>query len=77
MDDKEPKTEEAPASLQPGPAGASLRPGLVEAQKVTSNDKNKTKPIRDPGRVIAARKFSEHNSGMAPSEPGQRLALLL
>ena len=31
MDDKEPKTEEAPACLQPGPAGANLRPRLVEA----------------------------------------------
>ena len=57
MDYKEPKTEEAPASLQPGPAGASLRPRLVEAQKVTSNDKNKTKPIGDPGRVTAAKNF--------------------
>lgn len=57
MDYKEPKTEEAPASLQPGPAGASLRPRLVEAQKVTSNDKNETKPIGDPGRVTAAKNF--------------------
>ena len=57
MDYKEPKTEEAPASLQPGPAGASLRPRLVEAQKVTSNDKNETKPFGDPGRVTAAKNF--------------------
>ena len=47
MDDKELKTEEAPASLLPGPAGASLQPGFIQ---VTSTDKNKMKPNKDPGQ---------------------------
>ena len=58
MDDKEPKTEEAPASLLPGPAGARLQPGFIQ---VTSTDKNKMKPNKDPEHVAAGKKLAEHN----------------
>ena len=58
MDDKELKTEEAPASLLPGPAGASLQPGFIQ---VTSTDKNKMKPNKDPEHVAAGKKLAEHN----------------
>ena len=49
MDSKEPKIEEAPISL---------RSGLVEAQQVTSIDKNKTKQKKQkkPRRVAAGKK---------------------
>ena len=57
MDDKELKTEEAPASLLPGPAGASLQPGFIQ---VTSTDKNKMKPNKDPEHVAAGKKLAEH-----------------
>ena len=58
MDDKELKTEETPASLLPGPAGASLQPGFIQ---VTSTDKNKMKPNKDPEHVAAGKKLAEHN----------------
>ena len=58
MDDKELKTEEAPASLLPGPARASLQPGFTQ---VTSTDKNKMKPNKDPEHVAAGKKLAEHN----------------
>ena len=58
MDDKELKTEEAPASLLPGPAGASLQPGFIQ---MTSTGKNKMKPNKDPEHVAAGKKLAEHN----------------
>ena len=58
MDEKELKTEEAPASLLPGPARASLKPGFTQ---VTSTDKNKMKPNKDPEHVAAGKKLAEHN----------------
>ncbi|CAH3035311.1 unnamed protein product [Pocillopora meandrina] len=58
MNDKELKTEEAPASLLPGPAGASLQSGFIQ---VTSTDKNKMKPNKDPEHVAAGKKLAEHN----------------
>ena len=58
MDEKELKTEEAPASLLPGPARASLQPGFTQ---VTSTDKNKMKPNKDPEHVAAGKKLAEHN----------------
>ena len=58
MDDKELKTEEALASLLPGPAGASLQPGFIQ---MTSTDKNKMKPNKDPEHVAAGKKLAEHN----------------
>ena len=51
MDDRASKIEEAPAS----PEGQ----GFVEAQQVTSNYKNKTKPNKDLGRVAAGKKLAE------------------
>ena len=47
MDSKEPKIKEAPLSL---------RSGLVEAQQVTSTNKNKTKPKKKKPRRVAAGK---------------------
>ena len=58
MDDKELKTEEALASLLLGPAGASLQPGFIQ---MTSTDKNKMKPNKDPEHVAAGKKLAEHN----------------
>ena len=52
MDDNEPKTEEAPASLWPG---------VIEAQQVTSTDKNKAKPNKYPGRVASGKKLAYYN----------------
>ena len=54
MDSKEPKIEEAPLSL---------RSGLVEAQQVTSTNKNKTKPKKKNQGVLqlAKKKLAEHN----------------
>ena len=45
MDNKEPKTEEAPASPEgPGLVEAQPSTGLQSTSQVTSNDENKTKP---------------------------------
>ena len=52
MDGKEPKAEEAPASL---------RSGLVEASQVTSIDKNKTKPEKLKACCSWQKKLAEHN----------------
>ena len=55
MDSKEPKIEEAPISLQSG---------LVEAQQVTSIDKNKTKQKNRKNQGVlqlAKKKLVEHN----------------
>ena len=49
MDDKELKTEEALASLQPG---------FIQ---MTSTDKNKMKPNKDPEHVAAGKNLAEHN----------------
>ena len=67
MNDKELKTEEAPASLLPGPAGASLQSGFIQ---VTSTDKNKMKPNKDPEHVAAGKKLAEHN-GRVREEKGE------
>ena len=53
MDDKEPKTEEGLVSHEGASHGAvspEMLTGLQNAQHVTLNDKNKTKPNKDPGR---------------------------
>ena len=45
MDNKEPKTEEAPVSPEgPGLVEAQPSTGLQSTSQVTSNDENKTKP---------------------------------
>ena len=45
MDNKEPKTEEAPVSPEgPGLLEAQPSTGLQSTSQVTSNDENKTKP---------------------------------
>lgn len=64
MDDKEPKTEEglvSPEGASHGAVSPERLTGLQNAQHVTLNDKNKSKPNKDPGRVAASRKLAEYN----------------
>ena len=64
MDDKEPKTEEgvvSPEGASHGAVSPERLTGLQNAQHVTLNDKNKTKPNKDPGCVAAGKKLAECN----------------
>ena len=64
MDDKDPKTEEgvvSPEGASHGAVSPERLTGLQNAQHVTLNDKNKTKPNKDPGRVAAGKKLAECN----------------
>ena len=65
MDNKEPKTEEAPASPEePGLVEDQPSTGLQSTSQVTSNDENKTKPNQDPGRVADGKKLAEDSRGV-------------
>ena len=60
MDNKEPKTEQAPVSPEgPGLVEAQPSTGLQSTSQVTSNDENKTKPNQDPGRVADGKKLAD------------------
>ena len=57
MDGKEPKTDEAPAQTSAEP---------YSAQQVTSTDKNKTKPNKDPNEEERAFKAIRRSKGIKP-----------